>query len=114
MNALEKIYKLEQKGVYIHYSPEMYDDGANVLFSIQFKNQDKQTMWYNDNHEFGDYASVIGKSIMMAEWYLAKPKRIEMIDVGINHSDYSSFVKERGEMVYSLYTEVYKNGYDNR
>jgi len=95
MNAnIEQYAKLEKNGVYIHYNPEHYKDGTNMCFSIQFKNHNTQTCWYNDNHEFGDVVDVMGKSIQLALWYLEEPKRIELIDSGYHNPDYIRYLDE--------------------
>ena len=99
MVNLDEYKKLEDLGVYFHYSPELYDDGCNLNFSIEFKNYDTQTGWYNDNHEFGDVYSTMTKSIQLAYWYLEDPKRMEMIDSGYDNPDYTSYQVEVAEII---------------
>lgn len=112
MVNLDEYKKLEELGVYFHYSPELYDDGCNLNFSIEFKNYDTQTGWYNDNHEFGDVYSTMTKSIQLAYWYLEDPKRIEIIDSGYHNPEYMSYQDEVGKFIHSI-TNTIDNVYDN-
>lgn len=93
---LDTYKKLEDNGVFIHYNYEHYNDGTNLCFSIEFKNHNTQTGWYNDNHEFGDVVTTIKKSLMMAEWYLQCEKRILLIDSGYHDPEYFTYVNDRG------------------
>ena len=104
MVNLDEYKKLEDLGVYFHYSPEHYSNGSNLNFSIEFKNYDTQTGWYNDNHEFGDVYSTMTKSIQLAYWYLEDPKRIEMIDSGYHNPEYMSYQNEIAEVIQLITT----------
>ena len=91
-NIILEIYDLlEKHGVFIHYCPEHYKDGSNMLFSIEFTNQKIQTGWYNDNHEFGGVSRTILCSLKLALWYLEEPSRIEMINSGYNAPEYFKY-----------------------
>lgn len=80
-NVTLNSYKiLEDNGVYIHFATEHYTDGSNLCFSIEFTNYNTQTIWYNDDHEFGDVEQTTSKSIKLALWYLEDPRRIEFIN----------------------------------
>ena len=71
MDYLEEIKKLEKEKIFIHYDYDYYKDGVNCNFSIQFKYIEKdnnQTGWYGDNHEFGDIADVMKKSVDVANF----------------------------------------------
>jgi len=94
--------KLEESGIFIHYTHEHYNDGINLCFSIEFKNQNTQTGWYNDNHEFGGIGETMYKSIQLALWYLEDPKRIELINSGYNNPDYITYVNQHAEFVSAL------------
>ena len=94
MVNLDEYKKLEDLGVYFHYSPEHYSNGSNLNFSIEFKNYDTQTGWYNDNHEFGNVYDTKVKSIKLAQWYLEDPKRIELIDGSIGDREYINYLTE--------------------
>jgi hypothetical protein len=120
MVNLDEYKKLEKLGIYFHYSPELYDDGCNLNFSIEFKNYNTQTGWYNDNHEFGDVYNTMIKSIQLAYWYLEDPKRMEMIDSGYDNPDYTSYQVEVAEIINLLikdeeltYIERYKLWFSN-
>ena len=97
--TLETYKVLEENGVYIHYSPEHYDDGSNLSFSIEFKNQKTQTAWYNDNHEFGDTYNTMAKSIRLALWYIDNPKNIELIHSGYHSPEYTKYLDELSEVI---------------
>jgi hypothetical protein len=120
MVNLDEYKKLEDLGVYFHYSPEHYSNGSNLNFSIEFKNYDTQTGWYNDNHDFGDVYNTMIKSIQLAYWYLENPKRIEMINSGYDNPDYTSYQVEVAEIINLLikdeeltYIERYKLWFSN-
>jgi len=95
--TLRTYEELEKEGVYIHYTPDHYDDRSNLIFSIEFKHQNKQTGWYNDNHEFGDVYNTKINSIKLAKWYLEDKKRIDMIDGGYHQLEYVDYVKQLSE-----------------
>lgn len=99
MVNLDEYKKLEELGVYFHYSPEHYGNGSNLNFSIEFKNYDTQTGWHNDNHDFGDVYNTMIKSIQLAYWYLENPKRIEMINSGYDNPGYTSYQVEIAEII---------------
>ena len=103
--TLETYKELEENGVYIHYIPEHYTDGSNLNFSIEFKNQNTQTGWYNDNHEFGGVYETMYKSVHIAQWYLKDPKRIDLIDSGYNNPEYIKYKDELYELI-SIMNEV--------
>lgn len=103
--TLETYKELEENGVYIHYIPEHYTDGSNLNFSIEFKNQNTQTGWYNDNHEFGGVYETMYKSVHIAQWYLKDPKRIDLIDSGYNNPEYIKYKEELYELI-SVMNEV--------
>jgi len=88
---------LEENGVYIHYVHEHYTDGTNLNFSIEFKNHNTQTGWYNDNHEFGDVHETMVASIKLAQWYLENPRRIELINSGYHEEEYRDYIQEHRE-----------------
>jgi hypothetical protein len=92
--TLKTYQELEKKGVYIHYIPEHYDDGSNLSFSIEFRHHNKQTGWFNDNHEFGDVYNTMIKSIKLAKWYLEDIDRIEMMGSGYNKDNYLDHVEQ--------------------
>jgi hypothetical protein len=94
-----QIQELEKKDVFIHYESEKYNSGTNLCFSIEFKNYNAQTGWYNDNHEFGDVLETVDKSIKLAKWYLDNPKRIELIDSKYNNSEYIQYVNELSDFI---------------
>lgn len=99
MSFKKDINILKKYGVHIHYDTEVYDDEINLLFSIEFKNQNTQTGWYNDNHEFGnDYYSK-NTSIELAYWYLEDKNRINLINSGIHNPDYNNYKKELMEFL---------------
>jgi len=100
--TLETYKELEEKGVYIHYIPEHYTDGSNLNFSIEFKNQNTQTGWYNDNHEFGGVYETMYKSVHIAQWYLKDPKRIDLIDSGYNNPEYIKYKDELYELIRNM------------
>ena len=95
------------KDYIIHYSLDKYDDGNNLCFSIEFLNQpykdEKQTYWFNDNHEFGDEDKSRECSIKIAEWYLENPWRIEMINSGWGNSKYKEYCEEIDNFLQILY-----------
>ena len=95
---------LEENGVYIHYVHEHYTDGTNLNFSIEFKNHNTQTGWYNDNHEFGDVYETMVKSVQLAQWYLEDPKRIELINSGWDMDEYRKYVEEMNHFIDSINT----------
>jgi hypothetical protein len=97
--TLDTYKTLEENGVYIHYIPEHYTDGSNLNFSIEFKNQNTQTGWYNDNHEFGGVYETMYKSVHIAQWYLKDPKRIELIDSGYNNPEYIKYKDELYKLI---------------
>lgn len=103
--TLDAYKELEENGVYIHYIPEHYTDGSNLNFSIEFKNQNTQTGWYNDNHEFGGVYETTYKSVHIAQWYLKDPKRIDLIDSGYNNPEYIKYKDELYELI-SIMNEV--------
>lgn len=96
---LETYNLLEKYGVFIHYSPDHYEDGSNMLFSIEFTNQKVQTGWYNDNHEFGGVSRTIICSLKLALWYLEEPSRIEMINSGYYNDQYFKYVEEKNKFL---------------
>lgn len=96
---LDHFDTLEQNGVFIHYSYDHYKDGTNCNFSIEFTNQNTQTGWYGDNHEFGEVKDVMLFSIKLAFWYLDNPKYIDLIDSGYHESDYMDYVEKRREFI---------------
>ena len=100
--TLRTYKELEDAGVYIHYNPEHYNDGTNLNFSIEFRKQNTQTGWYNDNHEFGDVYETMYKSIHLAQWYLKDPKRIELINSGYNNPEYITYKDELHEFVINM------------
>jgi hypothetical protein len=97
--TLQTYRELEEYGVYIHYELDHYNDGTNLNFSIEFRNDKTQTGWYNDNHEFGDVYEVMYKSLHMAQWYLKDPKRIELINTGYNNPDYITYKNELAHFI---------------
>ena len=98
MEEFDVFNELEKKGVFIHYSPEHYKDGSNLMFSIEFTKEKKQTGWYNDNHEFGNVQQTIYKSTQLALWYLEIPSRIETIDYYINIIGNPEYLKHHDEL----------------
>jgi hypothetical protein len=100
MNFNLETYKLlEENGVYIHYIAEHYNDGSNLNFSIEFKNQKTQTGWYNDNHEFGDVYETIISSMKIAMWYLEDLTRVSLINSGYNNPDYIKYRDDRSQFI---------------
>ena len=99
---LETYNLLEKYGVFIHYSPDHYEDGSNMLFSIEFTNQKIQTGWYNDNHEFGDVPRTLLCSLKLALWYLEDFTRIEMINSGYYNEQYSRYVEDKNKFLQTL------------
>lgn len=99
---LETYNLLEKYGVFIHYSPDHYEDGSNMLFSIEFTNQKTQTGWYNDNHEFGDVPRTLLCSLKLALWYLEDFTRIEMINSGYYNEQYSRYVEDKNKFLQTL------------
>lgn len=94
--TLETYKTLEDNGVYIHYVTEHYKDGTNLCFSIEFRNHNTQTGWYNDNHEFGDVHETMTKSLKFALWYLQCEKRISLINSGYHNPEYITYVNDKG------------------
>lgn len=99
---LETYKLLEENGVYIHYSPEHYNDGSNLNFSIEFKNQKTQTGWYNDNHEFGDVYETILASMKIAMWYLEDSTRVSLINSGYNNPEYIKYRDDLSQFIYKI------------
>lgn len=97
--GLDSYRTLEENGVFIHYEFEHYNDGTNLNFSIEFKNHNTRTGWYNDNHEFGDVYETMYKSVHLAQWYLKEPKRMELINSGYNNPEYISYKEELAEVI---------------
>lgn len=103
INTILETYSLIEKyGVFIHYSPEHYEDGSNMLFSIEFTNQKVQTGWYNDNHEFGGVSRTIICSLKLALWYLEEPSRIEMIKSGYHNPEYYKYIEDLSKFIETL------------
>ena len=97
---------MENKNYVIHYSLEKYTDGNNLCFSIEFLNYEgKQTYWYNDNHEFGNEQESKESSVKLAEWYLEKPWRIEMINSGWGTPKYEEYKLEINNFLDTLYKQ---------
>lgn len=100
--------KLITKDYIIHYSLEEYSDGNNLCFSIEFLNykykngSNQQTYWFNDNHEFGDEVKSKKRSIQLANWYLEKPWRIEMINSGWDNPRYKEYCDEVNNFISEL------------
>jgi hypothetical protein len=97
---------LEDNGVYIHYTPEHYNDGSNLSFSIEFTKQKTQTGWYNDDHEFGDVYDTTVKSLKLAQWYLEDPKRIELIDGSMKDPEYMKYINELCDFLEPMVTPI--------
>lgn len=82
----DRLNKLQKNNVFIYTEPEHYDNGSNMLFSIKFLDYPHaQTVWYNDNHEFGDAGTAMEAAIELAEWYLEDAERIKNINGMFNH-----------------------------
>lgn len=99
---LESYSILEKHGVFIHYSPDHYEDGSNMLFSIDFTHQKTQTGWYNDNHEFGDVPRTLLCSLKLALWYLEDFTRIEMINSKQSSPSYFKYIEDRDNFIKTL------------
>jgi hypothetical protein len=103
---MDSYKRLEESGVYIHYSPEHYKDGSNVNFSIEFLDRETlnrvATGWYNDNHEFGDTSETMTASVKLALWYLEDPKRISLINSGYNDPEYIAYTSELSKFTKKL------------
>ena len=103
---MDSYKRLEESGVYIHYSPEHYKDGSNVNFSIEFLDRETlnrvATGWYNDNHEFGDASETMTASVKLALWYLEDPKRISLINSGYNDPEYIAYTSELSKFTKKL------------
>ena len=106
MVNLDEYKKLEDLGVYFHYSPEHYSNGSNLNFSIEFKNYDTQTGWYNDDHEFGDVYDTKVKSIKLAQWYLEDPKRIELIDCSMKDPECIKYLNDLCNFLEPIVTPI--------
>ena len=107
MIDLESYSLLEEKGVFIHYSPEHCKDGTNTNFSIEFiPNRDEmkrtQTGWYNDNHEFGNTSQTMIASVKIAFWYLEDSKRIQLINSGYHNPEYVKYIKELSDFLKTI------------
>lgn len=76
----ERLNNLQKQNVYINTGWEHYDNGSNLCFSVEFRDTNDQTGWYNDNHEFGDIGTALECAIELAEWFLEDKARIEDID----------------------------------
>jgi hypothetical protein len=100
---------LEDNGVYIHYTPEHYKDGANLNFSIEFTKYKTQTGWYNDDHEFGDVYDTKVKSIKLALWYLEDPKRIELIDGRVTDHEFIKYLTDLCNFLDPMITPIIKD-----
>ena len=100
--TLDTYRELEEKGVYIHYLPEHYNDGSNLNFSIEFRKHKTQTGWYNDNHEFGDVSDTMYKSLQLAKWYLEDPKRIDLINSGYHNPEYIKYKDDMKEFLSTI------------
>jgi hypothetical protein len=94
---------LENKNVFIHYGIEHYNDGCNLLFSIEFRDYGQQTCWFNDNHEFGNIEQTMRSSIELAYWYLEKPYRINGSELHYMDDKFIEFNNERWDKLESLY-----------
>lgn len=75
MDFLKEIKELEEKGVFIFFTHDFYNDGVNCNFSIVFPTEypdgkKHQTGWYGDNHEFGGVHEVMRTAVHMAKWFL--------------------------------------------
>jgi len=103
---MDSYKRLEESGVYIHYSPEHYKDGSNVNFSIEFLDRETlnrvATGWYNDNHEFGDASETMSASVKLARWYLDDPKRISLINSGYHDPEYIAYTSELSKFTKKL------------
>jgi hypothetical protein len=104
--TLNSYKTLEDNGVYIHYTPEHYNDGSNLNFSIEFTKYKTQTGWYNDDHEFGDVQDTKVKSIKLALWYLEDPKRIELIDGRVGDREYINYLTELCDFLDTMVTPI--------
>ena len=102
MVTLETYKELEDNGVYIHYIPEHYIDGSNLCFQIEFTKQKVKTASYNDDHEFGDVVDTIIASLLLAQWYLDDPRRIELIDGSLRDPEYVHYVNEKSVFLESI------------
>jgi hypothetical protein len=102
---------LENKNVFIHYDIEHYDDGCNLCFSIEFRDYDQQTYWFNDNHEFGNIEQTMRSSIELAYWFLEKPERINGFKLTLMSDKFEQFSNELLDKLETLYIkEDDKNG----
>jgi len=70
MDLIKEIRTLESLGVFIHLSYDHYTDGTNCNWSIEFIKTNNQTMWFGDNHEFGDTVDCLIIAIKFANWLL--------------------------------------------
>jgi len=104
--TLESFEYLEERGVFIHYVPEYYEDGVNLNFSIAFTSGASRigTAWYNDNHEFGNVKETMEASVKLALWYLEKPERIDLINSGYNDPAYIEYNQDLRDFISSLTT----------
>jgi hypothetical protein len=101
-----EVYKaLDERGVYINYAAEHYGDGTNLNFSIEFRDYDIQTGWYNDNHEFGGSYETMVASVKLANWYLENSKRIELINSGYHDREYIIYKDELKNFLETLYIQ---------
>ena len=94
---------LENKNVFIHYNIEHYSDGCNLCFSIEFKDYDQQTYWYNDNREFGNIEQTMRSSIELAFWFLEKPERINGFKLTRMSEKFEEFNNEMWDKLDTLY-----------
>ena len=102
--TLETYRFLEEKGVVIHYHPEYYENGGNLCFSIEFlRFKDKQTYWYNDNHECGDVMETMIFSIKLALWYLEDESRIQLINGSCCDEKYNQYTDDLDLFLETLY-----------
>lgn len=94
---------LENKNVFIHYDIEHYSDGCNLCFSIEFRDYDQQTYWFNDNHEFGNIEQTMRSSIELAYWFLEKPERINGFKLTLMSDKFEQFNNELWGKLETLY-----------
>lgn len=73
MDLTKEIRDLEAEGVFIHLTHEHYTNGSNCNWSIEFTkfiDQNNQTGWYGDNHEFGDTVDCYAAAFRLAKFLL--------------------------------------------
>jgi hypothetical protein len=105
INIYEEIKKLKEKNVYIFFDHDFYKGGSNCNFSIAFRDIEKQTGWFGDNHEFGDVEDVMVAAIKLANFLLSEP---EYIKAFFSNLPVERDLREKEKKVYEFIAQLEK------